>query len=378
MFPHFENSIYFASLVVLGVVCFFTGIGLVVGCLNIGNHKLDANYVRSRHWMATAMGLLLVCVFIHYHYHLRDFDNTVGTAVTLAFYYAISRFFGLALITICNPTYATNARIYTDVLKSMVFAGVLGISYHYGSVMLFHVLVVVAALVFFADTMVMALHFLRYYRNLRSNLSNYYADSYEAYINWMPLATLFSALVGFSAPLFPFMSRLLIAGFNVVAALVFLYVFMCYERFIVFAGFRGRSSKQESVISDVSDVNESPKPNVCTLLPAAVVKNLERWIADKGYCKQDINIQDLARMISTNRTYLSGYINSYYHQSFRTWISSLRIEEAKQQLRDSDISVEALSSHLGFCSLSAFSRAFFGATNQTPDDFRKRDRNQSK
>ncbi|MBQ0033712.1 MAG: helix-turn-helix transcriptional regulator [Bacteroidales bacterium] len=372
MFPQIENSLYFASLVVLGVVCLFTGIGLVVGCLNIGNHKLDANYVRSRHWMATAMGLLLVCVFIHYHYHLREFDNTVGTAVTLAFYYAISRFFGLALITICNPAYATNARIYTDILKSLALVGVLGLSYHYGSPVLFHVLVVVAALVFFADTAVMAMYFLRYYRNLRLNFSNYYAESYEAYINWMPLATFFAALIGFSAPLFPFMSKLLIAGFNAVAALVFLYVFMCYERFIVFAGFHGHSSTQSSVISDVSNDADGSKQETGTLLPTAVIEKLEQWIAEKGYCRQDINIRDLARMLSTNRTYLSGYINSNYHQSFRTWITTLRIEEAKRQLKESDINIEALSSDLGYCSISAFLRAFQGVTGLTPDDYRKR------
>ena len=69
---------------------------------------------------------------------------------------------------------------------------------------------------------------------------------------------------------------------------------------------------------------------------AYLIESLSRWIENKGFLQAELTIEDLARQLGTNRTYLSTFINSHYGVPFRQWIASLRIAESKKMLRDTD------------------------------------------
>ena len=65
----------------------------------------------------------------------------------------------------------------------------------------------------------------------------------------------------------------------------------------------------------------------------------------------------MANDLLTNRTYLSGYINTTYDTTFREWITRLRIEYAKRLLLGSpELTVQDVSERSGFQSTYAYSR----------------------
>jgi YesN/AraC family two-component response regulator len=100
---------------------------------------------------------------------------------------------------------------------------------------------------------------------------------------------------------------------------------------------------------------------------------LDKWITADGYTRQGLTIEELAATLVTNRTYLSSYIKTVYHVSFREWIAELRIVYAKQQLvQHPELTVAAISEASGFLSLSYFTKIFTTKEGCPPSKWRKR------
>lgn len=104
---------------------------------------------------------------------------------------------------------------------------------------------------------------------------------------------------------------------------------------------------------------------------------IEEWLKQKKYLQPGITIEQMAFQLSTNRTYLSGYINNTKQQTFRTWINGLRIEEAKQLLLEQPtLMVSEIGKRVGFTDKSNFGRQFSKLTSFTPQAWRKFHSNQ--
>lgn len=90
------------------------------------------------------------------------------------------------------------------------------------------------------------------------------------------------------------------------------------------------------------------------------------------YTDNDITKDKVARLIGTNRTYLSRIINDHYGMTFTQFINSLRIKEAIRILSDTDddTPLKAISHQLGFNSMSTFYSRFAAETGMTPATYR--------
>lgn len=414
-------NFYQGSLYVMAVIPFVLGVGYAVGCLQISEHKHDSIYIHSRLRMSFAMILLSLGAMLHLQVSPRTIDNNVGTAITLTIYYLVSKYFGMAMLSLCNPQYAALWRRLTNIIKFLVITAVLGITFYFCSYTSFLITTKIVAAVFVIEMLHMVYKFCTYYMHLKEDLSNYYSDNYEAYLHWMPAGTFAAAVLGVLAPFFPFMSLTFITLYNLASALIFFYIFVCYERYAVFARYctvvRDMEQEDEQLLAEqkhaIGAQNEqtplqhngqSASPNTdathqplpidslapgsqsiepphvpvsstderkdYVMLPSAMVQ-LEQWIVDKGFRNSDITIQDLATLVGTNRTYLSKYINSRYQTTFRNWIALLRIDDAKEILLSSDSSILEISELLGFSSPTTFSRTFQQLTGLKPTDYRK-------
>lgn len=96
-------------------------------------------------------------------------------------------------------------------------------------------------------------------------------------------------------------------------------------------------------------------------------------VSEKYYIRSEINIEDMAKYLKVGRTTLSGYINKEENMSFHTWINILRIEEAKQLIRNNhDLSVMQIAERIGYSESSHFSRQFKHITGESPSVWRQR------
>ena len=100
----------------------------------------------------------------------------------------------------------------------------------------------------------------------------------------------------------------------------------------------------------------------------------ELMTESRSYREKDLTVEKVAKMINTNRTYLSRTINEKTGLSFNYYINSYRIEEAVRVLSDpdNDIPLKTLSYELGFHSLSTFYKLFNSVIGMPPSKFREK------
>ena len=114
--------------------------------------------------------------------------------------------------------------------------------------------------------------------------------------------------------------------------------------------------------------------------PDASVTDHYRWIGpaldalmkdQELFKRSDLLITDVARMIGSNRTYVSMFLNKERGMSFSDYISGFRVEYAKHLLdTDSSMNLAEISEKSGFASEATFYRVFKRVTGQTPNAYR--------
>lgn len=83
-----------------------------------------------------------------------------------------------------------------------------------------------------------------------------------------------------------------------------------------------------------------------------------------------LKLSDVARMVGTNRTYLSRFFNEENGQTFYDFVNNYRVEHATQLLRTSSYTVLEVAEKSGFNSVSTFRRAFVAAHECSPNEYR--------
>lgn len=105
-----------------------------------------------------------------------------------------------------------------------------------------------------------------------------------------------------------------------------------------------------------------------------VIKDrLEEWIEQRGFLNARLTIIQLSKIIGINRTYLSNHINSTYGLNFNLWVNHLRIEEAKQLIKQSPKrNLSEIAEQIGFTDLAHFSKQFKLQEGVSPSEWRKK------
>lgn len=131
--------------------------------------------------------------------------------------------------------------------------------------------------------------------------------------------------------------------------------------------------RHESVIDELTDSDTGPigdgldDGNVAQGLAATVRQLFEE---EKIYLNPKLKLLDVARMVGTNRTYLSRFFNEENGQTFYDFVNNYRVEHATQLLRTSSYTVLEVAEKSGFNSVSTFRRAFVAAHKCSPNEYR--------
>lgn len=96
-----------------------------------------------------------------------------------------------------------------------------------------------------------------------------------------------------------------------------------------------------------------------------IIKYIIEHICEK------ITVDELAKLVHTNRSFLSGKFKSEMGISLNEYINKQKITEAKRLLLHTDRSLPAIASYLSFSSQSHFQNTFKKITGITPSNYRK-------
>lgn len=92
---------------------------------------------------------------------------------------------------------------------------------------------------------------------------------------------------------------------------------------------------------------------------------------EKGFQDPGLSLRTLSKKINVLPNYVSQALNVEMQETFFDYVNRLRVLEAITQLTESDDTVLAISSKVGFNSRSSFYTAFKKVTGQTPSAYRK-------
>ena len=125
--------------------------------------------------------------------------------------------------------------------------------------------------------------------------------------------------------------------------------------------------------SDLSDVRLAPvavrEPTIgnLTVMVKKVIESREL------FRRPDIKISDIARLLNTNRTYISAALNRDLKVSFSTLINGYRIDYAKRLIAEAGVDLSSgvvtlpdIIEMSGFSNESSFYRTFKALTGTTP------------
>lgn len=107
-----------------------------------------------------------------------------------------------------------------------------------------------------------------------------------------------------------------------------------------------------------------------------IIERLKQFLEDeKRFLDPELTLEKTAEGINLSQGHLSKIINTELQISFKDYINTLRVEEAKSYLIDSDFSnytLVAIGLEAGFNSKSAFNASFKKITGETPSQFKQK------
>ncbi len=97
------------------------------------------------------------------------------------------------------------------------------------------------------------------------------------------------------------------------------------------------------------------------------------------YCaihyREPLNTIRLADALHLNRNYVSSVFSQRLHISFNDYLNSLRIEDARQLLHNTNDTITDIAAAVGFETIRTFNRAFQRSCGMTPSAYREQKKN---
>ena len=157
------------------------------------------------------------------------------------------------------------------------------------------------------------------------------------------------------------------------------YLFYSYQNYLLFYEQVENAFEQDIQSEEELLTNSGIEPEmVSEEVPESYTEFIEKvdnWIKTDGYVQQGLTIKELSEILHTNRTYLSAYIKTTYKMTFREWITGLRLEYAKNILKEHpEINIQKLAESSGFLSQSNFIKLFSEKEGCTPAKWKKSNR----
>lgn len=361
------SDLYEFSLTVATTLLLFFAVFFLVA--RVPDRARNSVYVRSSRTMGLALLLLSVNYLVHLFVGIRFHYRAAAVLMNMATYFIVYRLFTYAFLELLDRNGITRRRtachlglwtIYLLCCASLLFVS--GAARKIG--------IAVLAAVLFAYGIFLATGLFRTYRRVVRQCDETHSDDIASYIRWMSILTWWAVVYGVGCSLFTFLPDRWVFLWVLSSVPLYIYIFISYTNYLLDFDTAESilESSDESVAPDesVSDEPSETMEDAPSYFPD-IKKKVDRWIDSQGYTKQGLTIEDLSDALGTNRTYLSSYIRSTYRLSFREWVTSLRMEYAKNLMTDHpEYTIAAISESAGFVSLSYFTRIFKEKEGTTP------------
>ena len=374
-----EPSIYSFSLcTALPLMLFF---GFYFLFAKTPEKKIFKNYLRSRQIMGIAMLLLSANYSVHFFFGIRFKNADSAILMNMSTYFLCYSLFSSALIMLLDRFYITKRRVWTHIILWIIFSTLSGVVLFLlpsGIMQKFSLFALAAWLVVFG--VVLARRVIIAYRRAIRIFNETQADDIGAYIEWLSIFTYWAVIFGVGCGLLTFLPDRYVYIWVLSSIPFYCYLFHCYQNYLLFYeqvenAFEQDIQSEEELLTNSETEHEIVSEKEVPKSYTEFIERVDNWIKTDGYVQQGLTIKELSEILYTNRTYLSAYIKTTYKMTFREWITSLRLEYAKNILKEHpEINIQKLAESSGFLSQSNFIKLFSEKEGCTPAKWKKSNR----
>ena len=374
-----EPSIYSFSLcTALPLMLFF---GFYFLFAKTPEKKIFKNYLRSRQIMGIAMLLLSANYSVHFFFGIRFKNADSAILMNMSTYFLCYSLFSSALIMLLDRFYITKRRVWTHIILWIIFSTLSGVVLFLlpsGIMQKFSLFALAAWLVVFG--VVLARRVIIAYRRAIRIFNETQADDIGAYIEWLSIFTYWALIFGVGCGLLTFLPDEYVFIWILSSIPFYSYLFYSYQNYLLFYeqvenAFEQDIQSEEELLTNSETEHEIVSEKEVPRSYTEFIERVDNWIKTDGYVQQGLTIKELSEILYTNRTYLSAYIKTTYKMTFREWITSLRLEYAKNILKEHpEINIQKLAESSGFLSQSNFIKLFSKKEGCTPAKWKKSNR----
>ena len=374
-----EPSIYSFSLcTALPLMLFF---GFYFLFAKTPEKKIFKNYLRSRQIMGIAMLLLSANYSVHFFFGIRFKNADSAILMNMSTYFLCYSLFSSALIMLLDRFYITKRRVWTHIILWIIFSTLSGVVLFLlpsGIMQKFSLFALAAWLVVFG--VVLARRVIIAYRRAIQIFNETQADDIGAYIEWLSIFTYWALIFGVGCGLLTFLPDEYVFIWILSSIPFYSYLFYSYQNYLLFYeqvenAFEQDIQSEEELLTNSETEHEIVSEKEVPRSYTEFIERVDNWIKTDGYVQQGLTIKELSEILYTNRTYLSAYIKTTYKMTFREWITSLRLEYAKNILKEHpEINIQKLAESSGFLSKSNFIKLFSEKEGCTPAKWKKSNR----
>ena len=374
-----EPSIYSFSLcAALPLMLFF---GFYFLFAKTPEKKIFKNYLRSRQIMGIAMLLLSANYSVHFFFGIRFKNADSSILMNMSTYFLCYSLFSSALIMLLDCFYITKRRVWTHIILWIIFSTLSGVVLFLlpsGIMQKFSLFALAVWLVVFG--VVLARRVIVAYRRAIRIFNETQADDIGAYIEWLSIFTYWAVIFGVGCGLLTFLPDKYVFIWILSSIPFYSYLFYSYQNYLLFYeqvenAFEQDIQSEEELLTNSGTEPEMVSEEEIPVSYTGIIEKVDNWIKTDGYVKQGLTIKELSEILHTNRTYLSAYIKTTYKMTFREWITGLRLEYAKNMLKEHpEINIQKLAESSGFLSRSNFIKLFSEKEGCTPAKWKKANR----
>ena len=374
-----EPSIYSFSLcTALPLMLFF---GFYFLFAKTPEKKIFKNYLRSRQIMGIAMLLLSANYSVHFFFGIRFKNADSAILMNMSTYFLCYSLFSSALIMLLDRFYITKRRVWTHIILWIIFSTLSGVVLFLlpsGIMQKISLFALAAWLVVFG--VVLARRVIIAYRRAIRIFNETQADDIGAYIEWLSIFTYWAVIFGVGCGLLTFLPDKYVFIWILSSIPFYSYLFYSYQNYLLFYeqvenAFEQDIQSEEELLTNSETEHEIVSEKEVPRSYTEFIERVDNWIKTDGYVQQGLTIKELSEILYTNRTYLSAYIKTTYKMTFREWITGLRLEYAKNILKEHPkINIQKLAESSGFLSQSNFIKLFSEKEGCTPAKWKKSNR----
>lgn len=320
------------------------------------------------------MIVLASSLLAHWYFDLRGQDPLLASSLCLLYTTSGTMLLSVIFTSLIQGEYPFLKRLKEIAHCTICLVVVLAANYLFVPQSAQKFALIAAALFFVVITFILTIRFFKVYRQTINRADNYYSDNVGKVFEWLPTTIYATILLVLATAILSLASNISFISLDLLLGLLlFTYVFISLQNYMIDIAkvkvvFLSGEHKDEPLV--YSEYTKCDSIEIESRESKAVKLKLEEWIANKGFTKQGLTLDDLAMELNTNRTYLSSYINTVYKLTFRGWIASQRIEYSKELLLHGDeLSSTTIAVMVGY-SPNAFIKIFHKAEGVSPVHWR--------